>query len=73
MLNTQCKTLLTFPEFPSVPPAQLLTIHVICFMLIDITSKRQIYFQRIEFVAMGDNANNMGLNTKRQKKALLLK
>lgn len=54
-------------------PAQLLTINAICFIVIDITSKRQIYFQRIEFVAMGDNANIMGLNTKRQKKALLLK
>ena len=54
-------------------PAQLLTINAICFIVIEITSKRQIYFQRIEFVAMGDNANIMGLNTKRQKKALLLK
>lgn len=73
MLKTWYKTLLTFLEFPSVSPAQLLTINVICFMAIDITSKRQIYSQRTEFVAMADNANNMGLNTKRQKKALLLK
>lgn len=73
MLNTWYKTLLTFLEFPSVSPAQLLTINAICFIVIEITSKRQIYFQRIEFVAMGDNANIMGLNTKRQKKALLLK
>lgn len=72
MLNSWYNKLALFHlQFPSITPIQVLTTDVICFIVIDITCKRQMCFQRIEFAAMGDNVNNLGLNTKRQKKALL--